>query len=577
MTSKRLLNKIEDRVEEGLEGLSWTNLSIHLLDGFPATKVAYYANFDKTRVAVISGGGSGHEPAFAGFLGTGMLTAAICGDVFASPTAESILTAIRYVTGSPGCLLVYLNYTGDRLNFGLAAEGAKSEGLKVDSVVIGEDCGVRSGPRRGLAGSILVIKMLGHLAQRGMPLSQLVTIGGRMVANMGTIGVGLETAGLPGQPFIPRLEAHEVELGLGIHGEPGQRKLVGFKSDSIVDEMVHGIMTFVPRMFCNYDRVGLFINNLGGTPPMDLNAIAKRVVHELTQTYKMEVVFGAVGTFVTSITVSGFSISLLKMEEGYLEYLMSPTDAPAWTLKSFKSCQELVKTPIPSTSTRLSFNEKLSPSSERIKSCLLACLDALTNKEEELNSLDAKVGDGDCGTTLSVACQSIRADLDQHNYPFNQIHELLKCIGQSIGRASGGTSGALYNILFTAGAASMRLHDQDPTPLHWCLALEAGIEAVMKYGGASLGDRTMLDALIPVHEVMKESIENQWSLEESSKKIAEAVKRGADSTKEMVAHAGRSSYVSKEATKGVPDPGAKATQFWVTAIIEVLLKQKHST
>lgn len=581
MTSKRLLNKIEDRVQEALEGLSLTNPQIQLLDGFPKTKVAYYTHSNKNNVVLISGGGSGHEPAFAGFLGEGMLSAAVCGDVYASPTSDSILTAIQQVTGSPGCLLLSLNYTGDRLNFGLAAEAAKSEGLLVDSVLIGEDCGVPIGPRRGLAGVIFVIKILGHLASQGVPLQRLVITGEKLVANLGTLGVGLDTAGLPGQVFVPRLGPQEVELGLGIHGEPGHRKLEGLNSDSIINQMIVGIIEFTPKIFAKGDVVGLLINNLGGTPQMDLNAIAKHVIFKLQFEYEMKVVFGALGTFVTSITVSGFSISLLKMEEGYLDYLKSPTDAPGWTLKNFNPCQELVKTPIPTSSKISTFKEDLSPIGELRKSCLISSLTALINNEDSLNAWDAKVGDGDCGSTLKAACESIKDDLDLRRYPFNEIQQLLKCIGQSIGKSSGGTSGALYNIFFTAGAASLRSkEDQEQLPEHkqWVIALEAGIQAVMKYGGAKLGDRTMLDALVPVLGVLKESLEGNWGLEECCGKVIKVVEEGADSTEGMIARAGRSSYVQQEAVKGVPDPGAKAAQFWITAIMEELLsKQKMSS
>ncbi|KAK1287391.1 putative 3,4-dihydroxy-2-butanone kinase [Acorus calamus] len=225
---KKLINDPNDVVTEFIEGLVETYPGLQYLDGFPGIKVVLRADVVGTKydkVAVICGGGSGHEPAHAGFVGEGMLTAAILGDVFASPHVDAILAGIRAVTGPMGCLLIVKNYTGDRLNFGLAAEQAKSEGYKVESVIVGDDCALppRRGiaGRRGLAGTILVQKVAGAAAAAGLSLTEVLDEAKHASEMVGTMGVALSVCTLPGQVTSDRLGPGKMELGLGIHGEPG--------------------------------------------------------------------------------------------------------------------------------------------------------------------------------------------------------------------------------------------------------------------------------------------------------------------------------------------------------------------
>ncbi|MQL96074.1 hypothetical protein Taro_028744, partial [Colocasia esculenta] len=220
---KKLINDPNGVVTEFIEGLVETYPGLQYLDGFPQVKVVLRADvsgatYDK--VAVISGGGSGHEPAHAGFVGAGMLTAAICGDIFTSPPVDSILAGIRAVTGPMGCLLIVKNYTGDRLNFGLAAEQAKSEGYKVETVIVGDDCALPPprglAGRRGLAGTILVHKVAGAAAATGLSLAKVAAEAKQAADMVGTMGVALSVCTLPGQVTSDRLGPGKMELGLGI-------------------------------------------------------------------------------------------------------------------------------------------------------------------------------------------------------------------------------------------------------------------------------------------------------------------------------------------------------------------------
>ena len=192
------------------------------LDGYPAIKVVVRTDWDRSKVAVVSGGGAGHEPSHLGFVGEGMLTAAVCGELFASPSVDAVLAGILAVPGKAGCLLVVKNYTGDRLNFGLAAEKARALGLDVEMVVVADDVAIADAAQaRGLAGTLFVHKVAGHLARAGASLGKVKAAAERVARSAVSIGLSMSSCTIPGRPTETRMGAEEVELGLGIHGEPG--------------------------------------------------------------------------------------------------------------------------------------------------------------------------------------------------------------------------------------------------------------------------------------------------------------------------------------------------------------------
>ncbi|WP_298280371.1 dihydroxyacetone kinase subunit DhaK, partial [uncultured Bradyrhizobium sp.] len=223
----QFINSREHIVQEALDGLIATSGGqLVRLDGYPFIRVVARSDWDRSRVAVISGGGSGHEPAHAGFVGPGMLTAAVCGDVFASPSVDSVLAGILAVTGEAGCVLIVKNYTGDRLNFGLAAERARALGRKVTMVIVQDDIAIPDINRpRGIAGTLFVHKLAGAVSERGGDLDAVTAAARRAASNVMSIGMSLDTCTVPGSPKESRIRSGEIELGLGIHGEAGAAKL----------------------------------------------------------------------------------------------------------------------------------------------------------------------------------------------------------------------------------------------------------------------------------------------------------------------------------------------------------------
>ncbi|CAN6465639.1 unnamed protein product [Victoria cruziana] len=422
---KKLINNPNDVVTEFIEGLVETYPGLQYLDGFPEIKVVLRADVSGSsydKVSVISGGGSGHEPAHAGYVGPGMLTAAICGDIFASPPVDSILAGIRAVTGPKGCLLIVKNYTGDRLNFGLAAEQAKSEGYKIETVIVGDDCALPPprgiAGRRGLAGTVLVHKVAGAAAAAGLSLADVAAEAKRASEMVGTMGVALSVCTLPGQVTSDRLGHAKMELGLGIHGEPGAALADIQPVDVVVSHMLNQILStetqYVP--ITRGSRVVLMVNGLGATPVMELMIVARKAVPELQLEHGLAVDRVYTGSFMTSLDMAGFSVSVMMADQAILERLDAPTKAPYWPV-GVDGNHPPAKIPVPLPQSRARIDETLSRPQELSKQGYLleaaieAAANEIINLKDNLNDWDSRVGDGDCGTTMYKGATAILEDM----------------------------------------------------------------------------------------------------------------------------------------------------------------------
>lgn len=499
------------------------------LDGFPAIKVVVRADADKAQVAVISGGGSGHEPAHAGFVGDGMLTAAVCGEIFASPSVDAVLAAILAVTGPAGCLLIVKSYTGDRLNFGLAAERARALGKDVEMVVVGDDIAIEGALRpRGIAGTLFVHKVAGHYARAGKSLAEVKALAQRAATQTASIGLSLGTCTIPGQELSERIGAGEVELGLGIHGEPGAQLVPLAPVRELAALMTKKAEAALPP---DARRVAVLVNDLGGVPPIEM-AIATDAVLAAT-TREVALVVGP-ERLMTSLDMKGFSISLLPLDAELEAALTSPVGPRAWPpARAVKRAPPLEVSPALAAK---GYAPSTNPAARAMVEKACARLVAL---ESELNALDAKVGDGDTGSTFATAARAIAADVEL--LPLAEPSALCAALADRLARTMGGSSGILLAIFFAAAGARFTA---------WPAALRDGVRAVQHYGGANQGDRTMLDALLPALA----KLEAGASLAEA----AAAARAGAEATKTMQARAGRSSYVREDALTGTPDPGAVA-------------------
>lgn len=328
---KKIINNPADVVDEMLEGIAFMNGDlVKRLDGF---NVIVRKAPKSGKVGLISGGGSGHEPSHAGFVGEGMLSAAVAGAVFTSPTPDQILEAIKAADEGQGVFMVIKNYSGDIMNFEMAQELAEMEDIPIQSVVVDDDIAVEDSlytqGRRGVAGTILVHKILGDAARQGKSLAEIKELADKLVLNIKTIGVALSGATVPevGKPgFV--LDEDEMEYGVGIHGEPGYRREKMQPSKELAKELTDKLLTDFEAK--PGEQYALLINGLGATPLMEQYIFASDV-HKILQDQGLDIVFKKIGNYMTSIDMAGLSLTLLRLEDpAWLDALKAPVFTPAW-------------------------------------------------------------------------------------------------------------------------------------------------------------------------------------------------------------------------------------------------------
>ncbi|QKD00237.1 dihydroxyacetone kinase subunit DhaK [Mesorhizobium loti] len=531
---KHFFNRRETIVTEALDGLLRTIGSGDLarLDGYPEIKVVLRADWDKTKVSVVSGGGAGHEPSHAGFVGKGMLTAAVSGEIFASPSVEAVLAAIRAVTGPAGCLLIVKNYTGDRLNFGLAAEKARAEGFAVEMVIVADDIALPDiAQPRGVAGTLFVHKISGHLSEAGHDLADIAAAARAAAKDIFSLGMSLSSCSIPGQPHEDRFGDNDGELGLGIHGEPGVERIAVQSADKLVAIMAERLAA---RLDAGASHA-LLINNLGSVPPLEMSLVANAVLASpLAKTIKLAI---GPGPLMTALNMNGFSLSLIRLDAAREAALLAPVGPHAWMPAKVVAAPAIV--PMAKAAGQ-SAAHKASQNAGTRRLIVTVC-EKLISLEATLNGLDAKAGDGDTGSTVATGARSILERLDA--LPLANPAATLGAIGEILSASMGGSSGVLLSIFFTAAAQTLDGGTDVPK------ALLAGLERMTFYGGAKIGDRTMVDALEPALKALDA---------DGLEKAAAAGQRGAKATAAMEkAKAGRSAYVGAK-LQGVVDPGAHA-------------------
>ncbi|GLQ81435.1 dihydroxyacetone kinase [Mesorhizobium huakuii] len=531
---KHFFNRRETIVTEALDGLLRTIGSGDLarLDGYPEIKVVLRADWDKSKVSIVSGGGAGHEPSHAGFVGKGLLTAAVSGEIFASPSVAAVLAAIRAVTGPAGCLLIVKNYTGDRLNFGLAAEKARAEGFRVEMVIVADDIALPDiNQPRGVAGTLFVHKISGHLSEAGRDLADVAAAARAAAKDIVSLGMSLSSCSIPGLPHEDRFGADDGELGLGIHGEPGVERIALQSVDSLVAIMAERLAA---RLDPNASHA-LLINNLGSVPPLEMSLVANAVLASpLAKTVTLTI---GPGPLMTALNMNGFSLSLIRLDAAREAALLAPVGPHAWM--PAKPVAAPVIMPMAKAAGQSAAHKASQDAGSR--RLIITVCEKLISLEASLNGLDAKAGDGDTGSTVATGARSILERLD--TLPLANPAATLGAIGDILSASMGGSSGVLLSIFLTAAAQALG------GGASFSKALLAGLERMTFYGGARPGDRTMVDALEPALKALDTN-----GLEEA----AAAARRGAEATAAMEkAKAGRSAYVGTK-LQGVVDPGAHA-------------------
>jgi triose/dihydroxyacetone kinase / FAD-AMP lyase (cyclizing) len=565
---KKLLNDPSAVVREMLEGLARLMPHVAILGdenvlvrrGLPAPP--------ERPVAIISGGGSGHEPAHGGYVGAGMLSAAVCGEVFTSPSTDAVLEAIRATAGPNGALLIVKNYTGDRLNFGLAAELARAEGIPVEIVTVADDVSLRAqsqrNQRRGIAGTVLVHKIAGATAARGASLGQVAAAAREACVNLGTMGVALDGCTLPGADKAGfSLADNEIELGLGIHGEKGVERTAPMPADQLTGTLLSNIIEDLAIK--SGERVALLVNGLGATPEMELAVVLRAAFDNLTGR-NVTVERAWCGTLLSALNMPGCSISVLRVDDERLALLDSETEARAWP--GGGTVNQSIRMPIAAKSNVTSSEPDRTVIradergwAKRLKPALDAVAHALISNEAILTDLDSKAGDGDLGASMKRAADAILA------VPTNALTTpsgALATLGTALRRAIAGSSGPFYATALVRASRSLANVDE-PTAQDWATAFRNAADAISELGGAKAGDRTMLDALMPAIDAFDGGLKRGLSAAEAWAAAVSAAESGAQDTAQMTPRAGRASYLGTRAL-GSPDGGAVAVACWLRAL-----------
>ncbi|KAF2705740.1 dihydroxyacetone kinase [Pleomassaria siparia CBS 279.74] len=556
-----------------------------------ANRVVYSLTHPPDQVTIISGGGSGHEPAWSGFVGDGMLSAAICGDIFASPSTKQIMAGIRNVPSNEGIILCITNYTGDMLHFGLAREKGQQLGYKVDVVCMAEDASLgrkksEKVGRRGLVGNLLVIKLTGAASAKNWPFEKVKKMGDLGNSQLVTIGTSLDHCHVPGREAFEQVADDACVLGMGIHNEPGLRTISPMPSaEDIVTEMLKYLLdpSDSDRAFVEFnpnDEVVMLVNNFGGLSGLELEALTNVTLTLLKRDWKIVPTRIYAGILETSLNGQGFSITLGNMsgmakamgmkDDEIIELLDAPTSAPAWPKNGYapiKKSEETAKLREKANAAATGSKEtNKGPETPRsLISALRKACNAGLEAEPKITQYDMQMGDGDCGEAVAGVCKSILENMDSLSSNLPPLLTLLESIGENV-EDVGGSLGAILSILVTAFTNA--LYESTVTsskPLDITTIGTSALTALdnlKNYTSARQGDRTVMDVLIPFIETLANSKDFSQSVKVAQEK--------ADSTKDMKAKFGRATYVGDDGSErsAIPDPGAYAAGVWLGGLLE---------
>ncbi|KAM0295979.1 hypothetical protein ACHAPM_010695 [Fusarium culmorum] len=567
----------------------------HLILNEPERVVAN-GYHDPSKVSIISGGGSGHEPSWSGFVGEGLLSAVACGDIFASPSTKQILAAKRLAPSTKGTIFLITNYTGDRLHFGLAAERSKADGSgedylvlpATDDVSIGRSRSERVG-RRGMPGHVFTMKTLCAAAAENWSFEQCVSLGRAVNDHTVSIGSSLDHCHVPGRHY-QKTPDDVCVIGAGIHNEPGQQLVSPFPP---VEEVIKSLLDLLcsqndqERAFCKFgtdDEVLLLVNNYGGLSNLELGALLDEIRQQLDSTWSIRPVRCLSGPFETSLNAPGFSISLCNISaaakqcrsttSALLELFDRPTTAVSWPNLVRPSSKQ---TPTVQHQTNGHINGKVTAASvEKYDSVDPSVLEASIRRacekaiaaEPKLTEWDMMMGDGDCGEAVKGLCESVLRKLDEGVATSGSVVSFLEAITGTVDDM-GGTLGAILGILLTAFNTALKLQLKDQVGKEglsetYASTLNTAVASLKTCTTAREGDRTVMDVLIPFTDELVRTKSFGVAVSKAQEK--------AEATAYLRPKLGRALYVGEASEQQVPDPGAWALYEMLSGMQEVLGK-----
>lgn len=569
---KKIINKPETLVMEMCNGMVMAHPELELLKKY---KVIKKKEMNENKVTLISGGGSGHEPAHAGLVGKGMLDAAVCGDVFASPSQIQVYQAIKATASKKGTLLIIKNYSGDIMNFKNGAHLATEDGIEVDYVKVDDDIAVEDSlytvGRRGVAGVILVHKIAGAAAEAGMDLGAVKAVAEKAAANVRTIGLALTSCTVPasGSPTFTLVE-DEMEYGVGIHGEPGIKREKMLSADELANRMTNDLIKDLGVK--DGEEIALLVNGFGGTPLQELYLFNNAVTRELAaRNIKINRVF--VGNYMTSIDMAGMSLTVMKLDEELKALLSKECNTPAFKVDGPVESVEYVDVLEETEEKEVSFELETAEEHAVIRNNVITLnnmiylvdkmSDIIIKNEVPFCELDTHAGDGDFGMSVAKGFKQLKREwhsiVEQENVT---IGSFLDGCSMIIMEHCGGASGPIWGGAFRA-ASKAAGEKRELTVKEFAEMLQGALQGIQSIGersfgrGAVVGDKTLVDALAPCVDSWLASALNEEDMKTAFEKGAEAAVKGAEYTKEIVARMGRAGTVG-ERSLGYPDAGAHA-------------------
>ena len=582
---KKIMNRSETMVPEMCAGIA---LAYPELEFVKRYKIIKKREQNADKVSLISGGGSGHEPAHAGFVGKGMLDAAVCGDIFASPSQIQIYQAIKETAGNAGTLMIIKNYSGDMMNFKNAARLAEEDGISVEYVKVDDDIAVQDSlytvGRRGVAGTVLVHKIAGAAAEQGYSLKQVKAYAENAVLNTRSIGFAFTSCTVPakGTPTFSIAE-NEIEYGVGIHGEPGVSRETMMTADELSKRMTDSLVKELG--LAENDEVTVLVNGFGGTPLQELYLFLNSTAKILDE-YKIKIYRSFAGNYMTSIDMSGASLTFMKMNSELKSLLDAESDAPAFKVNGPvlpRNYEPFI--PAYHSQSENTDQKNHTKGSAKVRQEVLTVdnmifivdtmSECIIKNEVPFCELDAYAGDGDFGMSVSKGFRQLRREWnDILEEKVCDIGEFLDACSLIIMECCGGASGPIWGSAFRAAGKAAK-GKQKLTAEEFAVLLQEAVTGIQKTGeysfgrGAVVGDKTLIDALVPCADVWTENAGNK-TLKELFQLSADAAVNGAKMTEKIVARMGRAGTVGKRSI-GYPDAGAFALGVIFSKIADALI------
>ena len=580
---RKIINKPETFVVEMCNGIALANPSLEFIQKY---KILKKKTINQDKVSLISGGGSGHEPAHAGYIGKGMLDAAICGDIFASPSQIQVYQGIKSTVSKKGTLLIIKNYSGDIMNFCNAATMAVEEGITVDFIKVEDDIAVKDSlytvGRRGVAGTVLVHKVAGAAAEEGLSLEEVKEIATRAAKNVRTIGFAYSSCVVPAAGKATfEISENEMEYGVGIHGEPGRSRDIISSANQTAELMISQLVEDLEVKAG--DEVTVLINGMGSTPLQELYVLNNEVFKAL-DAKAIKVYREFIGNFMTSIDMLGASISIMKMDKTLKRYIDEPCEAPAFRVDGFIPSNNYTQIstsdtkPIPAfmlcnDEWRIISNNEISLNN--VVAMVQIMTECIINNEQKFCELDSFAGDGDFGQSVAKGFLQVKREWDDilSNHCECIKDFLLEC-SIIIMEYCGGASGPIWGSAFRSAGLSVGSKTK-LSLIEFANMLQASVKGIQSIGeksfgrGAIVGDKTLIDALVPCANKLSEMSRSNETIAIAFQESALAAVSGADYTKSITAKMGRAGVVG-ERSLGYPDAGAYALGVIFTTIVSSL-------